>query len=164
MAREVPIQDFFKDPEFTCVSSRRMASTWLSPCRRRTARCWPCCGVSDQGVVGKWDYGENRHFRRRAVWANNERLLFCVGFKTGSFDFEVGKGDLYASNIDGSGRIDIPNGAYYDIVDLTPDDPDTILVERSVESAFLFKLNVNNGRLTTVATAPVRWRQLPGRP
>ena len=66
------------------------------------------------------------------VWANNKRLLFWVGFKLGSFDFKVSKGDLYASNLDGSGRIDIPNGAYYSVVDLTPEDPDTILVERSV--------------------------------
>ena len=62
---------------------------------------------------------------------------------------------MYASNIDGTQRIDIPNGAYYNIVSLTPEDPRTILVERSVETSYLSKLDVYNGRLVTVATAPV---------
>lgn len=156
MAREVPIQDFFKDPEFSSITlspdGKHMAVT--VPQADRTVLA--VLRVSDQGIVGKWDYGENRHFRE-VLWANDNRLLFRVGFKTGKFDFETGKADLYASNIDGSGRIDIPNGNYYDILDLTPSDPDTILVQRSVESAFLFKLNVNSGKITTVATAPVRY-------
>lgn len=154
LAREIPIEDFFKDSEFSSVR--------LSPDGKHLAVIVPqadrsVLAVLDSAtrkVVGKWDYGENRHFSNVA-WANDKRLLFWVGIKTGSFDFKVAKGDLYASNLDGSGRIDIPNGAFYSIVDLTPEDPDTILVERSLDSAFLFKLNVNNGRTTTVATAPV---------
>ena len=156
MAREVPIQDFFKDPEFSSITlspdGKHMAVTVQQADRTVLA----VLRVSDQGLVGKWDYGENRHFRQ-VMWANNDRILFRVGFKTGKFDFETGKADLYASNIDGTGRLDIPNGNFYNIVDLTPSDPDTILVERSVESAYLFKLNVNTGRTSTVATAPVRY-------
>ncbi len=153
-AREVPIEDFFKDPEFTSVSlspdGKHMAVT--VPQADRTVLA--VLRVADKGVVGKWDYGPDRHFRE-VLWANNERLLFFVTFKTGRFDFETTRGDLYASNIDGTRRIDIPNGQYYSIVSLTPEDPQTILVERSIENAFLFKLNVYNGRITTVATAPV---------
>jgi dipeptidyl aminopeptidase/acylaminoacyl peptidase len=153
-AREIPIQDFFKDPEFTSISvspdGRHMAVT--VPQEDRTVLA--VMRVSDKGVVGKWDFGPDRHFRQ-VLWANNERLLFYVNFKTGRFDFETAKGDLYASNIDGTQRIDIPNGAYYNIVDLTPEDPRTILVERSIETSYLSKLDVYNGRLVTVATAPV---------
>lgn len=153
-AREVPIKDFFKDAEFTSISispdGKHMAVT--VPQEDRTVLA--VLRVEDEGLVGKWDYGENRHFRQ-VIWANNERLLFFVTFKTGRFDFETGRGDLYASNIDGTKRIDIPNGNFYNIVDLTPEDPQTILVERSIENAFLFKLNVYNGRITTVANAPV---------
>jgi dipeptidyl aminopeptidase/acylaminoacyl peptidase len=156
IAREVPIQDFFKDPEFSSITlspdGKHMAVT--VPQADRTVLA--VLRVSDQGLVGKWDYGENRHFRQ-VMWANNERILFRVGFKTGKFDFETGKADLYASNIDGTGRLDIPNGNVYSIVDMTPSDPDTVLVQRSMESAYLFKLNVNTGRTTTVATAPVRY-------
>jgi dipeptidyl aminopeptidase/acylaminoacyl peptidase len=153
-AREVPIQDFFKDAEFTAIS--------VSPDGKHMAISVPqidrtilaVLRVADQGVVNKWDYGPDRHFRQ-VTWANNERLLFFVSFKTGKFDFETAKGDLYASNIDGTKRIDIPNGNFYSFVDLTPEDPQTILVERSIENAYLFKLNVYTGRTTTVATAPV---------
>ena len=154
VAREVPIQDFFKDPEFTSFSlspdGKHMAVT--VPQEDRTVLA--VLRVSDRGVVGKWDFGPDRHFRE-VYWVNNERLLFNVGFQTGRFDFETSKGDMYASNIDGTQRIDIPNGVYYSIVSLTPEDPRTILVERSMENSFLSKLDVYNGRLTTVATAPV---------
>ena len=115
-------------------------------------------------VVGKWDYGENRHFRN-VVWANNKRLLFWVGFKLGSFDFKVGKGDLYASNIDGTGRIDIPNGAYYQR--RRPDPGGSrhhpgaaIRGERIPVQAQREQRQVS----TTVASRTDRWRQLPGRP
>lgn len=155
-AREVPVGDFFKDPEFSSISlspdGKHMAVT--VPQSDRTVLA--VLRVADQGIVGKWDYGVDRHFRE-VLWANDKRLLFRVGFKTGEFDFETGKADLYASNIDGTGRTDIPNGNVYSIVEMTPEDPDTVLVQRSVDSAFLFKLNVNNGRVTTVATAPVRY-------
>ncbi|KAF1711671.1 S9 family peptidase [Pseudoxanthomonas sacheonensis] len=154
MAREVPIRDFFKDPEFRSVR--------LSPDGKHMSVIIPqgdrsilaVLQVSDRKVIGKWDYGENRHFEE-VLWVNNDRLLFWVGFKLGSFDFKIAKGDLYASNIDGTGRLDIENGAFYSIVDTTPADRETVLVQRSVDSAFLFKLNVYNGRITTVATAPV---------
>ncbi|RYE70855.1 MAG: hypothetical protein EOO81_07200, partial [Oxalobacteraceae bacterium] len=153
-AREVPIKDFFKDAEFTAIA--------LSPDGKHIAVSVPQADrtvlavlrVSDQGVVGKWDFGPDRHFRQ-VTWANNERLLFFVSFKTGKFDFETAKGDLYASNIDGTKRIDIPNGNFYSFVNLTPEDPQTILVQRSIENSFLFKLNVYTGKTTTVATAPV---------
>jgi dipeptidyl aminopeptidase/acylaminoacyl peptidase len=110
--------------------------------------------VSDKQLVGKWDYGEDRYIDD-VVWANNDRILFSVAFKTGSLDYKTARGDMYASNIDGSRRMDIPNGNTYSIVDLTPEDPDTILVDRSLDSAYLSKLNVNTGKVTTVASAPV---------
>lgn len=153
-AREVPIQDFFKDAQFTSVA--------LSPDGKHMAVNVPQADrtvlailrVSDQALVGKFDYGENRHFRE-VIWVNDKRLIFFVTFKRDRYDFETSRGDLYAANMDGSNRLDLPNGSTYGIVSTTPEDPDTILIERSVETSFLSKLNVNNGRLMTVATAPV---------
>ncbi|WP_372014252.1 S9 family peptidase [Pseudoxanthomonas sp. 10H] len=153
-AREVPIRDFFKDAEFTALRLSPDGKHMAVSVPREDRTLLAVLRVSDQGIVGKWDFGPDRHFRD-VVWANNERLLFYVSFKTGRFDFETSKGDLYASNIDGTQRIDIPNGRYYTIVDTTPEDPQTILVQRSVENTFLSKLNVYNGRLITVASAPV---------
>jgi len=153
-SREVPIEDFFKDAQFETVTlspdGQHMAVTINHEDRGLLA----VLRVSDKQLVGKWDYGENRYIRG-AMWANNDRILFRVTFKTGSLDFQTVRGDMYASNIDGSKRMDIPNGNTYSVVDLTPEDPDTILVERSVDSAYLSKLNVNTGNVTTVATAPV---------
>lgn len=155
IAREVPIQDFFKEAEFTSISlspdGQHIAITVPQADRTQLA----VLRVADKGIVGKWDYGADRHIRN-VFWANDERLMFGVSKKTGRFDFEVGSGNLFASNIDGSKRIDIPNGAYYQVVSLTPEEPRTILVQRSVESAFLFKMDVYTGRVSNVASAPVQ--------
>ena len=153
-AGDVPIRDFFKDAEFTNVS--------LSPDGKNIAVVIPeadrstlaVLRVADHGVVGRWNYGENRYFRQ-VIWANNERLLFRVGFKTGSLDYDVGRADMYASNIDGTRRLDIPNGNFYQIVDLLRDEDDSILVARSIENATLSKLNIYNGHLSKVATSPL---------
>lgn len=152
--KEVPLKDFYRDAAFDSVE--------LSPDGKHIAVIIPqedrtilaVVRVVDKKLIGKWDYGERRHFYN-VVWANDHRLLFWVGFKLGKFDFQISKGDLYASNIDGTGRIDIPNGATYGILDTTPEDPDNILVQRSVESTFLFKLNVNNGRITPISSVPI---------
>ena len=153
-SREIPIEDFFKDAQFDSVrvspDGQYMAVTVPQEDRGLLA----VLRVSDKQLVGKWDYGKDRYIRE-VLWANDKRILFRVTIKTGSLDFQTLKGDMYASDIDGSHRIDIPNGSYYRVVDMTPDDPNTILVERSIESAYLFKLNVNTGKVLTVASAPV---------
>lgn len=154
-AREVPIEDFFKDPEFTSVSLSPGGEyiTVSKPSGDRTLLA--AFRVSDMQLVGKWDYGAGRHIDS-VQWVNDERFFMYVSRKLGRFDFRVETPDVYASNVDGGRRVDIPNGGTYDIVDTLDDDPDWILVQRSVESAYLFRMNVNDARIVTVATAPLR--------
>ena len=151
----VPVGDFFKDPEFTSVSLSPTGKyiTVSVPQGDRTVLA--AFEVEGMKLVGKWDYGENRHIDR-VDWVNDERFFLYVSRKLGRFDSRVGNPDVYASNVDGSKRIDIPNGGTYFIVDKNWDDPSTVLVARSVDSAFLSRLNVNTGRVTTAASAPLR--------
>ena len=155
-AVEVPVGDFFKDPEFTSVSLSPTGKyiTVSVPQGDRTVLA--AFEVEGMKLVGKWDYGEKKHIDR-VTWVNDERFLMFVSRKLGRFDFRVGTPDVYASNVDGTQRADMPNLGYYGIVDLTWDDPRTILVQRSVESAFLSKYDVYTGKVTTVATAPIRF-------
>lgn len=154
-AERVPVGDFFKDPGFTSVSLSPTGEfiTVSMPQADRTLLA--AFRVSDMSLVGKWDYGARRHIDR-VLWVNDERFLMYVTRKVGRFDARVGNADVYASNVDGTKRADIPNGGLYSVVDLTPDDPRTILVERSIDSAFLFKLDVYDGETRTVASAPIR--------
>lgn len=153
-ATDVPIKDFFKEAEFESVQ--------LSPDGEHIAVTMPrsdrsllvVLKVADKSVVGSWDYGENYYFRQ-VTWVNNERLLYATSFKTGRFDFQVGLRDMYASNIDGTRRIVIPHGNFYQLVDRLPGDEDSVLVTRSIENAFLFKLNAYNGKITRVASSPL---------
>jgi dipeptidyl aminopeptidase/acylaminoacyl peptidase len=155
-AAEVPVADFFKDPEFTSVSLSPTGEfiTVSVPQGDRTVLA--AFRVADMSLVGKWDYGAKKHIDR-VLWVNDERFLMFVSLKLGKFDFRVGTPDVYASNVDGTQRADMPNLGVYQIADVSWDDPRTILVQRSVESAFLSKYDVYNGRVTTVATAPIRF-------
>ncbi|MBP6625913.1 MAG: S9 family peptidase [Arenimonas sp.] len=155
-AADVPVGDFFKDPEFTSVSLSPTGEfiTVSMPQADRTVLA--AFRVENMELVGKWDYGEKRHIDR-VRWVNDERFLMYVTRKVGRFDARVGTADVFASNVDGTKRADIPNGGFYTIADMSWDDPRTILVERSVDSAFLSKLDVYTGEVRTVATAPIRF-------
>jgi len=155
-AERLPIEGFFKDPEFSNVSLSP-SGTYITvsvPQADRTVLA--AFKVKDMKLVGKWDQGRNYHIDR-VRWVNDDRFIMYVTRKTGAFDYRVGSPDLYLSDVNGDDRIHIPNGGTYQIVDLTWDDPDTILVQRSVDAAFLFKLNVYTGKLNTVARAPLRF-------
>lgn len=152
--REVPIEDFFKDAQFTDMSLSPDGQYMALTVQREDRGLLAVLRISDEKLIGKWDYGENNYIQS-VLWANNNRVLFRVTMKSGSFDFQRPRGDMYASNIDGSRRMDIPNGNFFRIVDMTPDDPDTILVQRSIDETYLSKLNINTGNLITVAHAPV---------
>ena len=154
-AQPVPVGDFFKDPEFSNVSLSPTGEyiTVSVPQDDRTVLA--AFRVDGMKLVAKWDYGPKRHIDR-VQWVSDERLFLYVTEKLGRFDARVGTADVYASNVDGSRRTDIPNGGLYGIVDLSWDDPKTILVARSIESAFLSKLDVYTGEVRTVASAPLR--------
>ena len=155
-AERLPVGTFFKDPEFTSVSLSPTGEyiTVSVPQGDRTVLA--AFKVDGMKLVGKWDYGSTRHIDR-VRWVNDERFFMYVSRKLGRFDFRVGTPDVYASDVDGSNRADIPNGGTYQIVDMTWEDPEHILVSRSVDSTFLFKMDVKDGSTRTVATAPLRF-------
>lgn len=153
-APQIPVADFFRHAEFTNVT--------LSPDGRHIAVTVPegdrtllaVLRVADKQIVGKWDYGANRHIED-VFWVNDERILFRASIKLGSFDYRVLPGDMYASNIDGTQRVDIPNGNLFRILGRVKGEPGLVWVQRSVDNAFLFKLDSRSGRTVTVASAPV---------
>ena len=155
-AEHLPVGGFFKDPEFTSVSLSPTGKYITVSVPRGDRTVLAAFEVDGMKLVGKWDYGENRHIDR-VRWVNDERFIMDVTRKTGRFDFRVDTPDLYLSDVDGKKRIDIPNGGTYQIVSMNWADPKTIIVQRSIDSAFLFKMNVYNGKLTTLATAPLRF-------
>lgn len=153
-AREIPVEDFFKDPEFTSVSLSPTGEyiTVSVPQEDRTVLA--AFRVSDMKLVGKWDHGTKQHIDR-VRWVNDERFFMYVTEKEGFFDRRRLNSDVYASNIDGTQRADIPNGGYYRIVDVLEGDDDKVLVTRSWGSAFLSKMDVDDGSVTTVASSPL---------
>ncbi len=154
-AEIVDIEHFFRDSAYSSVSLSPNGDyiTVSVPEGDRTVLA--AFEVDGMKLVGKWDYGEKQHIDR-VRWVNNERIFMYVTRKVGSFDFRVGTPDVYASNIDGRRRADIPSGGSYQIANLLWDDPDHMLVQRSIDGAFLFRMNVWDGSVRTVETAPLR--------
>lgn len=152
---EVPVGDFFKDAGFSSVSLSPTGEyiTVSVPQGDRTVLA--AFRVADMKLVNKWDYGEKKHIEE-VMWVNDERFLLFVSIKLGRFDQRVGVPDVYASNVDGKQRADLPNLSTYELVDPLWDDERNILVQRSVESAFLSRFDVYTGQVRTVATAPLR--------
>lgn len=154
-AVQVPVKEFFKEAEFESVRLAPDGKHLAIVVPREDRSLLVVLDLATKKAVGSFNYGENRFFNG-VMWANDHRLLFRVAIRTGSLDFDVAKGDLYAADLDGTHAIDIPNGATYGVVGRMRDDQDNILVERSIDGgAFLYKLNVNNGRIATVSSAPV---------
>lgn len=153
-ARKIPVGDFFKDPEFSSVSLSPTGEYITVSVPREDRTLLAAFRVSDMQLIGKWDYGSRKHIDR-VRWVKNDRFFMFVSMKVGRFDSRIGTPDVYASNVDGTKRADIPNGGTYGIVDTLPEDSRFILVERSAPDAYLSKLDVYTGDVRTVASAPL---------
>jgi len=153
-AEPVALKDLFRNAEFGGVT--------LSPDGKHIAVALPegdrtslvVLEVADKKAKGRWDYGANRHIGG-VRWVSNERFMFSVSSKLGSLDFQQTSPDLYASNIDGSKRIDIPNGNVYQILGRVKGEDNVVWAQRSIDQAFLFKIDTLTGKVRTVGTAPL---------
>ena len=156
LAQNVPVEDFFKDPEFSAVTLSPTGEYITVSVPEGDKTVLAAFRVSDMELVGKWDYGRQNH-AERVRWVNDKRFFVYVTRKLGRYDFRVGTADVHASDVDGRNRRVIPNGGTYQIVDTLEQEPDWVLVQRSIDSAYLSRLNVNDGRVRTAATAPLRF-------
>jgi dipeptidyl aminopeptidase/acylaminoacyl peptidase len=152
----VPLEALFREPEFRQVT--------LSPDGRHIAVTLPegdrtvlvVLKIGSKKPLSRWDFGASQHISN-VYWVNDQRVLFGVAEKKGSLDSQQPTPDLYASDIDGSKRIEIPNGNIYQILGRTKEDPYVLWAQRSIEQAFLFKLDTRDGRTNAVASAPLEF-------
>lgn len=151
---ELPVGDFFKDPEFTSASLSPDGSYLAISVPQGDRTVLAVLKTADMSLQSKFDYGANKHIDS-VRWVSDERFAMFVSEKVGRFDFRVGQADMFFANVDGTRRIDVPNGNVFSIVDTLRDDDRNILVQRSIDNAFLYRLDTMTGRVDTVATAPL---------
>lgn len=110
-------------------------------------------------------------------WVNDERVVIAMAQQSGDLDRPEVTGELHGISVDGSnvkrlvGRVDpsiegdfiafdASNFQYAELIDTLPRDPDHVLVAVSTWSANpvtrVERMDVNNGRGTWVASAPLR--------
>lgn len=132
---------------------------------------------SDQTIVGSHQLPRNTHIAD-FWWVGDQRLMFGLAERFGARDFPSPTGELFAMNVDGSRpqllvgwRVrenrtgtNIRSSAKEEFVhawpiDLLPDDPRNVLVAVSPFSkdplTRVDRMDVQTGRRTTIATAPV---------
>lgn len=156
LAQKVPAEHFFRDAEFTDVTLSPTGEfiTVSVPQGDRTVLA--AFRVEDMELITKWDYRAQYHVDR-VRWVNDRRFFAYVSRKLGSYDYRVGLWDVHASDVDGMRRTVIRNGSAYGFVDELEDDPDHVLVQRSENTARMFRMNVRTGDVRVAATAPVRF-------
>ncbi len=108
-------------------------------------------------------------------WANKERLIIGINRKVGSLDTPLSTGELFAVNVDGrkkamifgyqaNARRSEPMYAGATLLDPIKDDPKHILVSVIPYPRYkgkdvltqAHKLNIYNGKLTRIASTPIR--------
>jgi dipeptidyl aminopeptidase/acylaminoacyl peptidase len=131
---------------------------------------------SDKQVTAKVG-GEKHSVVHDFWWANNDRIVVSMAEKFGSEDQPYATGELYAINADGSQskplvspygtdngvntiRIGGAEPRAASLIDDLPDDDRHVLIGMRTFSAnpmtHVEKLNIYNGKLTRVASAPIR--------
>lgn len=110
-------------------------------------------------VIAGFDYGDYRRIGGIS-WINNERIIYYVRKFVGLWDKKGGPAFIFASNIDGSKRINLTKKVGgFGVVSLMEDDSKHILVQKyrydggSVK-AKLQKLNVYKGKLSFIPDRP----------
>lgn len=156
--RQIPAEDFFRHAQFTEVELSPTGTYLAVTVPEGDRTLLAVLRTKDKGVVSKWDFGDQRH-AVQVDWLNDERFLVRVAKRTGSLDFMVGEPDLLFSNADGTQRREVPLGGTYQVVDLLPRDPKSILVSRTVERSNLFRMDIYTGRLSKVAVSPMEFGQ-----
>lgn len=153
-SERVPTADFFKKAEVTDITLSPTGEYITVSIPQDDRTILAAFRAADMSLLGKWDYGAKKHIQT-VRWVGPDRFFMYVAEKSGSLDRPRLLPDLYATNVDGTRRIDIPNGATYGFVNALWDDPSNVLVQRSVETTNLFKLNVYTGAFRPVMSAPL---------
>ena len=151
---ELPVGDFFRDAEYTSISMSPKGTYLAVSVPQADRTVLAILRTSDLSIQSKFDYGENKHIDDIA-WVSDQRFIMFVTQKVGRFDFRIGRADMYIANVDGSRRIDVPGGNFYSLVDTLRDDDRHVLVSRSIDNSFLYRLDTFTGEVDTVATSPL---------
>ncbi len=164
-ASEIPIEDFFRHPQFKSVK--------LSPSAKYLAVVVPVNDTEKLVILDRetmqpktqFEFGENRSVGFYA-WINNERIVVSPNRKVGSLDRPVGTGDLFAGNADGSQKIQLlgpdmkgENQSYgFSVNRIYNDNRKEMLITKGTSSRFraTYRLDTYTAQLSRVANSPLR--------
>lgn len=169
---EIPLEDFLKDDSFGTIEispdGQHLAAT--VPMGNRTSLV--ILRMSDLGKTGHVTLPEKSHVIDYD-WVNDDRILFSIGETQGALEQPRATGELYGVNADGSGQGPALIGyrsagnkytreskrVAASIISLLREEPKYVLVAvNEFGGAFtsVERLQVETGRRTVVARAPVR--------
>ena len=175
----IPVRDFARQPEFESVKLSPTGQYLAVAMRRDGAKILVVLRHDTLDVASVVKFNAPNEVDR-FYWANDERLLVSLAITYGSYEFPMSTGELHAVDADGKNALmvfgqraedrDAPGrlGGVKDfigghsVLHLLPNDPKHVLIatyrsnkgrEQISEAA---SLDIYNGRLRTVAYAPLR--------
>lgn len=151
MANNVPLRDFFKNPDITAVrlSPDGKLLAFLKPWETRlNAFVQPVAGGTPKRITS-----EKARDVANVIWKGNSHLLYLKDF-AGDENFH-----LVSVNTDGKDLTDLTPGAKVraEIVDPLPEDDHELLVstnQRKPEVFDVYRINVDTKKMTMVAENP----------
>lgn len=149
----VPVESFFRDPEFTDVTLSPTGEFLAVTTPRADRTVLAILRTADMSIVSSYDQGSNTHIDN-VVWVGDERFLMSIFEQTGRFDGRTPRA-VTAANVDGSRRVTIPNGFTFQLVSTLPDDERYVLAARSIDGSFLYRIDTFTGDLRVAASSPL---------
>lgn len=112
--------------------------------------------------VYQYFFGDNDQIAQ-FWWVNNNRLFMRTAVKSGQYAQRFLDPRVYAADIGGRVEMVYNHGANFSIEDMLPEDPEHIVIVSNHERRQYFnvyKMNVNSGRLQTLARNPFQYAQM----
>lgn len=150
---KIAVEDFFKDPEFTDVSLSPEGTFLAVSVPRADRTILAILKTADLSVQSTFDYGENRHIDNVA-WVSDQRFMMSLFEQTGRFDARTPR-SVHSANVDGTRRVDIPNGFSFQLVSTLRNDDRYVLASRSIDGSFLYRIDTFTGDYKVVASSPL---------
>ena len=158
-SKQYGVKDFFSHGKYESVIVSPDGKHFAVTYRKDTEVRMAIINRATNKVIAGFDYGDYRRVGGVA-WINNERVIYYVRKFVGQWDKKGGPALIFASNIDGSKRLNLTKKVGgFGIVSLMKDDPKNILIQKirydggSVK-AKLQRLNVYKGKLTYISDRP----------
>ena len=157
---KIPMEDFFKDAQFTTMSispdGQHLAVIYDSG----TSNTLAIMDIGLTQIKAKINFGEFMRIGSRIMWPRDDRFILSYSKFVGYLDTRGSPAIYVAYDLDGkNGRqLTVPQRTRYNIISMMPSEPNKVLVTKQhwadQGAAKLFTINIDNGKESYIGGEP----------